>query len=51
MRRNRIRRLPPALGLLKLLVIVAILGFALLPLYNAVIVSLTPYSHMLEPML
>ena len=23
----------------------------ILPLYNAVIVSLTPYSHMLEPML
>ena len=51
MRRKRMQRLPPALRLLKVLVIVVILGFALLPLYNTVIVSLTPYSNMLEPML
>lgn len=35
----------------KAILVVAILLFSILPIYNAVIVSLTPYSNMLEPML
>ena len=47
----RFRGLLVAPKILKVILAAFILSFSILPIYNAVIVSLTPYSNMLEPML